>query len=62
MDLRELQKEYKVHVYETGPDGRVNLNFIMNHLPTSVEINYLAESMFNEEIVIRTSKEEGNYE
>ena len=34
-----------------------DLNFIMHHLPCSAEINYLAESKFNEEIVIRTLKE-----
>jgi hypothetical protein len=30
----------------------------MHQLPCSAEINYLAESIFNEEIVIRTLKEE----
>lgn len=59
MALQELQKEYGIHVYETGPDGRLrlcslfdymqDLNFIMNHIPSSVEINYLAESIFNKE-------------
>lgn len=34
-----------------------DLNFIMNHLPCSAEINYLAESMFNDEIVIISSKD-----
>jgi acyl-ACP thioesterase len=37
-----------------------DLNFVMHHLPCSAEINYLAESMFNEEIVIRTLKEESS--
>jgi medium-chain acyl-[acyl-carrier-protein] hydrolase len=36
------------------------LNFIMAHLPCSVEINYLAESMFGDEISIRTSRDESN--
>ena len=35
-----------------------DLNFVMNHLPFSAEINYLAESMFNEEIAIRSLKDE----
>ncbi len=35
------------------------LDFILNHFPCSVEINYLAESVYDEEISIRTSKEEG---
>ena len=34
----------------------------MNHILSSVEINYLAESIFIEEIVIRTSIEDGNRE
>ncbi|MBN2864268.1 MAG: hypothetical protein JXN62_13955 [Bacteroidales bacterium] len=34
----------------------------MNHILSSVEINYLAESIFIEEIVIRTSFEDGNRE
>lgn len=37
-----------------------DLNFAMNHLPCSAEINYLAESMFDDEIIIRTSQEEEN--
>jgi medium-chain acyl-[acyl-carrier-protein] hydrolase len=37
-----------------------DLNFTMNHLPFSAEINYLAESMFNDEIVIRTFLEDSN--
>lgn len=32
-----------------------DLNFIMNHRPCSAEINYLAEAVFDDEIVIRTS-------
>jgi medium-chain acyl-[acyl-carrier-protein] hydrolase len=34
-----------------------NLDFIMNNNPQSAEINYLAESKFDEEIMIRTSGE-----
>jgi acyl-ACP thioesterase len=37
-----------------------DLNFTMNHLPCSAEINYLAESMFDDEIVIRSSRDDGN--
>jgi medium-chain acyl-[acyl-carrier-protein] hydrolase len=38
------------------------LDFIMNHFVSSAEINYLAESLYNEEIIIRTSaKKENNY-
>jgi medium-chain acyl-[acyl-carrier-protein] hydrolase len=32
-----------------------DINFTMNHIPRSVEINYLAESVFNDEIIIMTS-------
>jgi acyl-ACP thioesterase len=35
-----------------------DLNFILSHSPVSAEINYLAESMHDEEIVIKTSGEE----
>jgi medium-chain acyl-[acyl-carrier-protein] hydrolase len=31
------------------------LDYIMKHLPSEVEINYLAESVYNEEVVIKTS-------
>lgn len=34
-----------------------DLNFALNHVPSSVEINYLAESMYGESIFIRTSKD-----
>jgi acyl-ACP thioesterase len=37
-----------------------DLDFRMNHIPVSLEINYLAESKWNEEIFIRTSSEENN--
>lgn len=35
-----------------------DLNFILGHSPLSAEINYLAESVHNDDIVIRTSREE----
>jgi len=35
-----------------------DLDFIMNNDPQSAEINYLAESKFNEEIMIRTSTDD----
>jgi medium-chain acyl-[acyl-carrier-protein] hydrolase len=37
-----------------------DLRFAMTHLPSSAEINYLAESMFGDEIVISTSEDEVN--
>lgn len=37
-----------------------NLEFVMQNIPRSVEINYLAESQFDEEIVIQTAKEKQN--
>jgi medium-chain acyl-[acyl-carrier-protein] hydrolase len=37
-----------------------DLDFIMNNEPLSAEINYLAESRFDEEIMIRTSVENVN--
>ena len=37
-----------------------NLDFVMNNEPQSAEINYLAESRFDEEIMIRTSFENQN--
>jgi acyl-ACP thioesterase len=38
-----------------------NLDFIMNNEPQSAEINYLAESRYDEEIIIKTSVENGSY-
>jgi len=37
-----------------------DLNFVLNHIPCSVEINYLAESVFNDEIYILTSHVDDN--
>ena len=37
-----------------------DLDFIMNNDPQSAEINYLAESRYDEEIIIKTSQENGN--
>jgi acyl-ACP thioesterase len=36
-----------------------NLDFILNNVPVSAEINYLAESRLNENILINTSEREG---
>jgi len=36
-----------------------DFDFMMKHVPSSVEINYLAESMLGENIIIRTSREPG---
>ena len=36
-----------------------NLDFIMNNVPQSAEINYLAESIFDDEVLIKTSVENG---
>lgn len=32
MDLLQFEKEYRIHVYETGPDGRLNLYSLFNYL------------------------------
>jgi medium-chain acyl-[acyl-carrier-protein] hydrolase len=32
MELMQFEKEYRVHVYETGPDGRLNLYSLFNYL------------------------------
>lgn len=37
-----------------------DLKFVMKNVSQSVEINYLAESLYNEEIIIRTSVEKEN--
>ncbi len=37
-----------------------DFDFMMKHVPSSVEINYLAESMLGEKIIIRTSREAGS--
>jgi acyl-ACP thioesterase len=37
------------------------LDFIMNNVPVSAEINYIAESRYNDEVTIRTSRTPGNH-
>jgi len=37
-----------------------NLEFVMKNIPQSVEINYLAESVYDQEIIIRTSVDNVN--
>src|SRR5450759_2178836 len=32
MDLQQFEKEYRVHVYETGPDGKLNLYSLFNYM------------------------------
>jgi acyl-ACP thioesterase len=46
--------------YLTWVSDCYDLDFVMKYFPRSVEINYLAESQFNEEIVIKTSEEKIN--
>jgi medium-chain acyl-[acyl-carrier-protein] hydrolase len=46
--------------YLTWVSDCYNLEFIMKNVPRSVEINYLAESQFDEEIVIKTTHEKMN--
>jgi medium-chain acyl-[acyl-carrier-protein] hydrolase len=33
MEYQKLEKEYPVHVYETGPDGRLNLHSLFDYFP-----------------------------
>ena len=35
-----------------------DLDYILNHVPVSLEVNYLAESVFGEEVFVRTEKED----
>jgi acyl-ACP thioesterase len=37
-----------------------NIDFVLKNIPRSVEINYLSESLFNEEIFIKTTEEKDN--
>lgn len=32
MELLQFEKEYRIHVYETGPDGKLNLYSLFNYL------------------------------
>ena len=32
MDLIQFEKEYRIHVYETGPDGKLNLYSLFNYM------------------------------
>ena len=43
--------------YLTWVSDSYNLEFVMKNVPWSVEINYLAESAFDEEVVIKTSND-----
>ena len=32
MDSLQFEKDYRIHVYETGPDGKLNLYSLFNYL------------------------------
>jgi medium-chain acyl-[acyl-carrier-protein] hydrolase len=32
MELHQFEKEYRIHVYETGPDGRLNIFSLFNYM------------------------------
>lgn len=55
INLHTNNANYLKWIYNT-----YDLNFVINHHPCSVEINYLAESKVEEEIVIFSSKGENN--
>jgi medium-chain acyl-[acyl-carrier-protein] hydrolase len=55
VNLHTNNVRYLKWVYDT-----YNLEFLMNNVPQSAEINYLAESKYDEEIVIRTSSGNDN--
>jgi medium-chain acyl-[acyl-carrier-protein] hydrolase len=72
-DKGEISKAFRVKISDLDVNLHTNnvnylkwvcdtydINFIMQHLPCSAEINYLAESMFNDEIIVKTSCEGGN--
>ena len=46
--------------YLTWISDFYDLDFVMKNVPVSAEINYLAESQFNEEVIIKTSVDEIN--
>jgi medium-chain acyl-[acyl-carrier-protein] hydrolase len=52
VNLHTNNSRYLKWVYDT-----YSLDFIMKHEPVSTEINYLAESKFDEEIVIKSSQD-----
>jgi acyl-ACP thioesterase len=67
----KLSSEFKVKVSDLDINLHTNnvnylkwvndaydLDFVMTHIPCSAEINYLAESMFGDNIAVRTSKDE----
>jgi medium-chain acyl-[acyl-carrier-protein] hydrolase len=56
VNLHTNNVRYLKWVYDTYP-----LDFIMKNDPRSAEINYLAESVFNEEINIKSSQEEDGF-
>jgi acyl-ACP thioesterase len=67
-DAGESKQDYRIKIsdldvnlhtnnvrYLTWANDCYSLEFMMKNVPMSVEINYLAESQFDEDIVIRTS-------
>jgi medium-chain acyl-[acyl-carrier-protein] hydrolase len=55
VNLHTNNVRYLNWVYDT-----YSLDFVMNNYPQSTEINYLAESVCDEEIVIRSSQDSNN--
>lgn len=56
VNLHTNNVRYLKWVYDT-----YNLDYIMKNDPQSAEINYLAESIFGEDIIIRTSVEDNDF-
>ncbi|HBH85868.1 MAG TPA: hypothetical protein DDY34_18975 [Bacteroidales bacterium] len=77
-----FEKEFRVYVYDTGPDGKLSLSslfnytnnvrylqwiydtydldFVMKNIPQSAGINYLSESLLNEEVYVQTVSDKIN--
>ena len=42
MAIQQFEKEYHVHVYEMGPDGRVNLHSLFNYMQDIASVHAVA--------------------
>ena len=55
MDLLQYEKEYRIHVYETGPDGKLNLCSLFNYMQ-DIASDHAVELGFGRDDLMRDNR------
>ena len=62
MELLQFEKEYRIHVYEIGPDGKLNLFSLFNYLQDiasehAVKLGFGRDDLMREKPILGSFKD-----